>query len=154
MEPHKVFDTSLDRSKSEFRVLRCFCGCSELTFEEIERLSMMKVDGIINSNVGKRLLKSFLAVGHRNDKSNVSILLDCFDSCERVLSNISSYDDLLDDLAEVCPSYKWEQRITEATTNPARQTALLELKKECLASIECDVDFHRFRRELLRKIGK
>lgn len=114
----------------------------------------MKVDGIINSTVGKRLLKSFLAVGHRNDKSNVSILLDCYDLCERVLSNISSYDGLLDDLAEVCPSYKWEQRITQATTSPARQAALLELKKECLASIECDVDFHRFRRELLRKIGK
>lgn len=154
MEPQKVVGTTNDRPNSDFRVLRCFCGCSKLTVEEIETFSAMNVDGLVNSIVGKRLLKSFLAVGHRSDKSNVSILLDCYDLCERVLSNINAYDDHLDDLAEVCPSYKWEQRITQANTSPARQTILLELKKECLSSIECDVDFHRFRRELLRKIGK
>lgn len=142
------------QTKSNFELLRCFCGCTQLTFEEIEALTMMNVNGLINSASGKRLLKAFLAIGHRCDKSSISIILDCYDLCERILCDINLYEDIVDDLTEVCPSYKWEQQVLQAKSNSERQHLLLDLKQECLSSIECDPDFHRFRRELLRKIGK
>lgn len=153
MESQESRDSS-QQTKHNFQLLRCFCGCSQLTFEEVEALTMMNVSGLINSATGKRLLKAFLAIGHRCDKSSISITLDCYDLCERILCDISLYEDVVDDLAEVCPSYNWEQRALLAKSKSERQNLLLDLKQECLSSIECDPDFHRFRRELLRKIGK
>lgn len=138
----------------EFRVLRCFCGCSTLKFEEIEALTMMNVGGLVNNTVGKKLLHTFLAIGHRQDKSNITILLECYDLCERVSCDINTYEQHVDDLAEMCPSYEWEQRIVQSRDAETQLNTLAELKRECLSMIECDVDFHRFRRELRRKIGK
>lgn len=117
---------------------------------------MMNVEGLVNNAVGKKLLNAFLAIGHRHDKSNVVIVLECYDLCERVLCDIRAYEQHVDHLAEVCPSYKWEQRLEQARNIPTRdqQNALIELKEECLSMIECDVDFQRFRRELRRKIGR
>lgn len=141
------------------RILRCFCGCSELTIEQIETFAMMNVNGLVNNSIGNNLLKTFLKIGHRTDKSNALLLLECYELCDKMLSNIESHRDHLDDLLELCPSFVWEQRLNDATDdedqpNERVKEVLGELKKECLNSIECDNDFQRFRLELLRKIGK
>lgn len=147
--------------KKDVRVLRCFCGCSELTFEQIENYAMMNVKGLMHNEDGKKLLKTFLKIGHRSDKSNALILVECYEYCERILSDLDAHQDHLDNLLEVCPTFLWEQRINDAceakTTDEVNQQldeVLSALKKECLCNIECDHDFARFRRELLRKIGK
>lgn len=145
--------------QSENRVLRCFCGCSPLTYQQVETVAMMNVNGVVNNPLGNNLLKTFLKIGHRTDKSNALLLLECYELCDKVQPNISSYQEHLDDLFELCPSFIWEQRINDAIededlVNIRLETVLNDLKRECLCSIESDNDFHRFRLELLRKIGK
>lgn len=153
--------TSPHLPQKDFRILRCFCGCSQLTYEQIESYAMMNVNGIIHNAEANKLLKTFLQIGHRSDKSNALLLLECYELCERILGDLDSYRDHLDDLFELCPSFLWEQKINdacEADTPDHIQRLLKEvltaLKKECVGNIECDHDFTRFRRELLRKIGK
>lgn len=148
-------------AQKDFRVLRCFCGCSQLTYDQIESYAMMSVSGIVHNDDSKTLLKTFLQIGHLSDKSNALIQLECVEICERILGNLNSHQEHLDDLLEVCPSFLWEQKINDACeagsideVNHQLQEVLTALKKECLGHIECDQDFTRFRRELLRKIGK
>lgn len=153
--------TSPQSPQKDFRILRCFCGCSQLTFEQIESIAMMNVTGIIQNAEANKLLKTFLQIGHRSDKSNALLLVECYELCERVLGDCDSYRDHLDDLFELCPSFLWEQKINDAcdAATPDHihhqlEEVLRALKKECVNNIECDHDFTRFRRELLRKIGK
>lgn len=153
--------TSPHLPQKDFRILRCFCGCSQLTYEQIESYAMMNVNGIIHNAEANKLLKTFLQIGHRSDKSNALLLLECYELCERILSDLDSHRDHLDDLLELCPSFLWEQKINDAcdadTSDDVHRLLdeiLMALKKECVGNIECDHDFTRFRRELLRKIGK
>lgn len=164
--PNKMTEKSNSTNKNtenqplqkDFRILRCFCGCSQLTYEQIETLTMMNVHGLIDNQLGNKLLKTFLKIGHRSDKSNALLLLECCEICDRTLSDLSSYEDYIDDIFEVCPSFIWEHRINAACEDDNIECELKEvleaLKKECISNIECDNDFSRFRRELLRKIGK
>lgn len=147
--------------QKDFRLLRCFCGCSQLTYEQIETYAMMNVKGIINNEGSKKLLKTFLKIGHRSDKSNALLLLECYECCDRILADLDSHQQHLDDLLEVCPTFLWEQKINDACeadtpelVNHHLEQVLGALKKECMCNIESDHDFTRFRRELLRKIGK
>lgn len=147
--------------QKDFRILRCFCGCSQLTYEQIESYAMMNVKGVVHNEESKKLLKTFLQIGHRSDKSNALILLECYEFCERILADLDSHQEHLDDLFEVCPTFLWEQKINDACeadtpdeVNRQLEEVLKALKKECLGNIESDHDFTRFRRELLRKIGK
>lgn len=147
--------------QKDFRILRCFCGCSQLTYEQIESYAMMNVKGVVHNEESKKLLKTFLQIGHRSDKSNALILLECYEFCERILTDLDSHQEHLDDLFEVCPTFLWEQKINDACeadtpdeVNRQLEEVLKALKKECLGNIESDHDFTRFRRELLRKIGK
>lgn len=147
--------------QKDFRILRCFCGCSQLTYEQIETYAMMNVKGVVHNDESKKLLKTFLQIGHRSDKSNALILLECYELCDNILADLDSHQEHLDDLFEVCPSFLWEQKINDACeadtpdeVNRQLEEVLNALKKECLCNIESDHDFTRFRRELLRKIGK
>lgn len=142
---------------SDFRVLRCFCGCTALTYEEIEHFSMMNVSTLIVHPIGRSLFQNFLRIGHRHDKSEAVLHLECFEMCNKFLKNNNMLRDqaMIDDLLSLCPSYLWEEKIREKISNQESMCQVLnELKIECVQSIECHNDFDRFRRELLRKIGK
>lgn len=120
----------------------------------------MKVSVLINDLLGNRLFKAFLKIGHRHDESNAMASLECYELCNTVCENIERYRDYMDELIELCPSFLWEEKLNDAVneaesdTIERLQSALDELKIECVRSIENHNDFDRFRCELLRKIGK
>lgn len=152
--------TRTQSPQKDFRILRCFCGCSQLTYEQIESYALMNVNGIIHNAEANKLLKTFLQIGHRSDKSNALLLLECYELCERIANDLDTYRDHLDDLFELCPSFLWEQKINDACdanddeVHQRLNEILTALMKECVGNIECDHDFKRFQDELLRKIGK
>ena len=142
---------------SDFRVLRCFCGCTALTYEEIEHFSMMNVSTLIVHPTGRNLFQNFLRIGHRHDKSEAMINFECFEICNKLLTNTRMLRDqeMIDDLLSLCPSYLWEEKIREKINDQEMICQVLnELKHECVQNIESHNDYDRFRRELLRKIGK
>lgn len=149
--------TPLDR-----RILRCFCGCSQLDFEQVEEFSMMSASALVTHLVAKPLFRNFLRIGHRTDKSNALLSLECYELCDKIINNASADNaEDVDALIELCPSYDWEERVNDAIESDKKindkrnlRQLLHELKRECVRSIECHNDFDRFRKELLRKIGK
>lgn len=157
-----VTNTSTSPQQKDVRLLRCFCGCSQLTFEQIETFLMMNVNGIVTNPVSNNLLKTFLKIGHRTDKSNALLLMECYEKADKLFHDISNYRDQLDDLIDMCPSFLWEQRLNDACEDDDNLDllkiklgeVLTALKKECLCNIESDNDFVRFKQELLKKIGK
>lgn len=148
-------------TQKDIRVLRCFCGCSQLTYEQIENFLMMNVNGIIANQISNNLFKTFLKIGHRSDKANALLLIECFELADKMLNDLGSYKEYFDDLIELCPSLLWEQRLEKACDASSLEEVqvhlddvLKALKKECLCNIEADHDFTRFKQELLRKIAK
>lgn len=163
---HSMASSSSHRPRNDrqhqhdIRVLRCFCNCSQLTVEEIENVAVMNVSGLVNNSLGNRLFKTFVKIGHRTDKSNALTSIECYELCNTIIENIERYKLYIDDLMELCPDYSWEEKLndafdaTESEAIDRLQLVLNELKFECLRTIECHNDYDRFRRELLRKIGK
>lgn len=147
------------RARSDFRELRCFCGCTNLTREQIENFSMMSVSGLITHEAGSRLFRNFLRIGHLRDKSEAMILLECHDVCKKILANLQLvYEkDTVDQLLNLCPTFDFEQRLSEAFQSGQDQKIvqiLQALQHECVRNVECHNDYDRFRRRLLAKIGK
>lgn len=154
-------NNSMGPTQKDIRVLRCFCGCSQLTYEQIENFLMMNVNGIVTNQISNKLFKTFLSIGHRSDKAPALLLVECFELADKMLHDLGSYKEYFDNLIELCPSYLWEQRLNDAcdASSPQKVQSLLDevltaLKRECLCNIEADHDFTRFKEELLRKIGK
>lgn len=145
-----------------FRALRCFCGCMTLTHEQIEHFAAMSISTLIVHRTGGKLFRNFLRIGHGMDKSEGMMLLECYDICDKVLRNrhLIHHSDCIDDLLSLCPSIMWEQRINDVIQNDPEHSMqrivpiLRDLKLECVHSIERHNDYDRFRRELLRKIGR
>lgn len=142
-----------------FRVMRCFCGCSALTHDEIEHFVMMNVSALITHPTGSTLFRNFLRIGHRTDKSEALLLFECHEMCRKFVQNMQLTRDqsTVDQLLSLCPSFTWEQRISD-TFQSGHEHKISEilnsLQQECVSSIECHNDYDRFRRELLCKIGK
>lgn len=146
----------------DFRAIRCFCGCTALTREQIEHITTMNVSTLLVHQTGKTLLQNFFRIGYSTDKSEASVLLECHDICDKILRNACLiYDQyMFNDLFGLCPTFTWEQKITAALQkcNSHGEQEIIqllnELKRECIQSIEAHNDYDRFRRGLLRKIGK
>lgn len=146
--------SSNQQSTHGYRVLKCFCGCTQLTESQIENFAMMNIQGLVNHHQGNNLLKTFFKIGHKSDKSQALIYLECYELCNKILENIERKSEMLDDLYELVPSFVWEEKLSNAKTNVETIKLLKDLQIECLNEIQCHNDFDRFRRELLRKIGK
>lgn len=130
-----------------------FCSCSQLSYEQIANFCIMNVNGIVTNQVSNNLFKRFLRIGHRSDKTNALLLVECFELADKMLNDFGLFKEYFDDLIELCPSYLWEQRLEKAEKEkPLLGEVLKALKKECLCSIEGDHDFIRFKQNLLRKI--
>lgn len=150
-----------DRSPRDVRVLRCFCNCSELTLEQIENVAMMSVSELVNNPLGNRLFNAFLGIGHRHDQSEAMRTLECYELCNTISEDITQYREYIDELFTVCPSYEWECRVMDIIEEKKWEEVFVqlpsildELRLECAQKIQSHVDFDRFRRALLRKIGK
>lgn len=147
----------------DYRVLTCFCGCTPLHKEQIEQFTMMNVNALIAHPIGRPLLRNFFRIGQTIDKSAALIAFECFEICDKILTNQQYNRNDIDELVERLPSFAWEERINAAVQNDIRYfggqmknlyNELTELKTECVRNIECHNDYDRFRRELLRKINK
>lgn len=119
---------------------------------------MMNVTRLLRNPLGNKLLKTFLKIDHQRDKSGAQIAIECFILCDQMLAERGHYRTRLDELIEVCPDYEWEERLQdtlEQTNADVKFPELLEeLMNECISTVECHRDYERFRKELLRKLGK
>lgn len=89
-----------------------FCKRSQLSNGEIESHAMKRVESILKNEDSKKLLKDFLQKGHKRDKSDALVRLECYELCDLILSNLERNQMYLDDLIEFCDSKSWEDQIS------------------------------------------
>lgn len=154
---HAVPKGEKEKSSKEGPI-KCFCGCSELNYEQIESYSIMNVNQLLKDTAGLKLFKAFLKIGHERVKPTTLLNIECYELCDKLLQNTEFKDSLVEELVELCPTFEWEERVNEVLQCNNAETefpALLkELKIECINSIECDQNYYRFRQELSAKINK
>lgn len=134
---------------------------AQLSNWEIESHALKRVESILRNEESKQLLREFLQKGHRNDKSEALIRLECYELCDRILSDLERNQKYLDDLIEMCETVSWEEKINSARqaatpneVNRQLEEVLSALKKDCVHEMECNNDFNRFRRDLVAKYRK
>lgn len=149
-----------DEHDQNFRSLRCFCGCTSFTHEQIEEFSTMRVRTLINHETGSTLFRNFLHVEYHPDKSEVMEILECYDICDKICKkpHLIHDPDVTDELLNLCPSFTWERKINETLRTKSNKhevvRTLNELKDECVDSVQSHNDYDRFRRKLLEKLKR
>lgn len=121
----------------------------------------MNVNDLVQNNKATKLFKTFLTLGHRTDRSDALINLECYELCEKLQTNaLNRTDDAYDELRELCPSERWEERLDEAIESEgngdatALDTYFSDLMFEAKRQIELHRDYKRFQKELIRKLGR
>lgn len=138
------------------RILRCFCNCSELTRDEIEGLINRNVTDLLATPKSRQIFRAFLQLGHTTHQTTAMKRLLCFEKCECLLEQ--SYppcEDDVEDLRELCPDYKSEQRLDRALDRDSQADFVEfceELQYNVKLDIEKDKDFLRFRKALENKL--
>lgn len=142
------------------RILRCFCNCTELTWDEVKLYSNMNIADLVDHPKAKKLFITFLKLGHRSDRSGALTALECYDLCHRLIDDrFSRSEDAYDELRELCPNYKWEQRLDDAIErensgedSEALDKYLRSLQFKVKRNIESHRDYGRFQDELIQKL--
>lgn len=138
------------------KLLRCFCNCSALTYDEVYTISRMNVAAILSHTQALRLFKSFLGLATHTVRPTVFRHVELAELCARVMRTDTAESDDIDELFEQCPSLDWERRLEDATTD-ASPAALAdyceELHSWLVRGIEGDPKWSEFQLELRRKLG-
>lgn len=139
------------------QLLRCFCNCSALTYDEVYTISRLSVAQLLSHTQALRLFKAFLSLATNTVRPIVFGHLEHAELCVRVMrtESATSSDDI-DELFERCPSLDWERRL-EAATAAGSSAELAEyceqLHSWLLRCIAADQKWSDFQLELRRKLG-
>lgn len=138
-------------------LLRCFCGCSELTRDEVQRYAQMNVGALLEDRRARSIFLAFLQTGHRRDQSAALQSTERYAICARLCDSESERTtDAFDELRDLSPSFAWEQRLDaaiESGESRALDGVLRELMFESKRAIEVHADYRRFQEEMMRKLG-
>lgn len=143
------------------RLLRCFCNCSELSYDDVRVISQLNVPQLLAHPQGLRLFKAFLRVGTTTVRPVCLRHVEHAELCSTVITAIANGSSSIeathiDDLFENCASLDWEQRLEAAVASEM----LDELAEYCaearlwtVACIADDAKWTEFKQELRRKLG-
>lgn len=127
-----------------------------MTREEIESLINRNVSDLLATAKSRKIFRAFLELGHTKHKSTAMKRLECFEKCELLLDQTyPPCDDDVEDLRELCPDFKSEQKLDRALDHDSELEFVEfcnELQYKVKLDIEKDKDFRRFREALANKL--
>lgn len=133
-----------------FRVLKCFCGCSDLTPELIMTYLQMTTKGIVDNEVSRRLFINYLKI--EKEESFSLKLLKYYDCCALILDDLNSYSKYRDRL-KGCAR---EKQINTAFESKLPKEQLQAVLEECQTYLVCEIEsrdeYENFREALQNKM--
>lgn len=139
------------------RLLKCFCGCQEMTEEEVQRIYQLNVQATLIDRPAIKLLKSFLQQGRSGDKSITEQLLEVYEQCGKyMMANVSILTlDELDELCEMGLPYHLEKSLHEQIKtgdcdNITR--CLFRIQGDLRNEIEMSKEYKDFKDAILNKL--
>ncbi|XP_073820056.1 uncharacterized protein [Musca autumnalis] len=67
--------------KSAVRLLKCFCGCQDMTVEEVQRIYYLTLQATLIDRQAAKLFKSYLEKNRRGDKSLAEQYFEAYELC-------------------------------------------------------------------------
>lgn len=138
-------------------MIKCFCGCTELTEEEIKIIVMGTIDAFFNNKLGKQCFRSFMRIGNTNDEPYAITMINCYELSEKMLHNRTTrITENYTQLMEWCPNSDFEMELEEIQENGGRSdvidSILFRLMYECKSEFGKENDYKRFKARMLEKI--
>lgn len=143
------------------QLIKCFCGCSDMTIEEVQRIFTLtnSVHQTLLDNDAKRLLHRFLELHRRGDKGEVEQFLDIYEKCDEFLKeyNHTFTQDEIEELVDLGLARDQEQDLTRRTLSGQRteiNLGLYRIQGRCRNEIEASKEFKDFRDAILAKMRR
>lgn len=141
---------SAQTPERQFPVLKCFCGCSELTPDLIMTYLQMNTKGMVENEVSRKLFINYLKI--ENDESYSLKLLKYYDCCALLLNDLNSYPKYRDKLIG-CGR---EKQINIAFESKLPKEQLASVLGECQTYLVCEIEsrdeYENFREALRSKM--
>lgn len=145
--------TTAARSETPERplaILKCFCGCSELTPDIIMTYLQMNTKGVVENEVSRKLFLNYLKI--EKDESFSLKLLKYYDCCALILNDLNSYPKYRDKL-KGCAR---ETQINAAFESKLPKEQLTAVLEECQTYLVCEIEsrdeYENFREALQSKM--
>lgn len=138
------------------RLFKCFCGCTELTEDEIKRIYRLSAQETLINKQACDLLHKFLERERSGDKSEAEELLDVYEKCEEMLSEdqLLTEDDIII-LSDLGLKYNLEKDLRfQVRTGDKRniERCLLRIQGICRNEIESSSEYKNFKEAILKKL--
>lgn len=137
-------------------MLKCFCGCSELTEDEVKRIHYLNVAGVLDDNKAIKILNSYLKSINSGDDSDIVQYINIHKKVTQLIADgCEITEDDIEELSEMGLRYELERKLQtfERRNNPNEiYGCLLEIQNDCQNEIELHQHFKGFKNAMLRKL--
>lgn len=146
------------RSAATQRLLKCFCGCSGLTVEDVQRIYRLNAHGLVTDDQATKLFQSFLTKEKQyGDDSLAQQFLNIHRYVQRLRANKEQQitQDDIDELVDLGLPWDKERKLTEALENESPdeiESSLKEIQTQCSNEIGLSAEYKRFQAAILKKL--
>jgi hypothetical protein len=145
----------LQGTNRAIELIKCFCGCSEVSRNDIERILMATIEANLRDEQARDLFKRSVKLDHpRMRPSGLKAML-CYELCAQVFEQGGAMDeDMYEEIKDLCPLHRLENELEDVyETDPDRLPEVLErIMVEMGLYLERTVDYRRFLDRLRDKL--
>ncbi|XP_055905675.1 uncharacterized protein LOC129941141 isoform X2 [Eupeodes corollae] len=137
-------------------LLKCFCGCGDLTEDEVKRIYRLSTQETLINPQASRLLRKHMELNRRGDKSVAEQMLDVYEKSEEYMRDFRLLtEDELEELAELGLTYSMEKELlaniqTGEKSNIER--CIRRIQGECRNEIEASPEYTLYKEAILKKL--
>lgn len=137
-------------------LLKCFCGCGDLTEDEVKRIYRLNTQETLINSQASRLLRKYLEINRKGDKSFAEQMLDVYEKSEEYMNDFRLLtEDELEELADLGLPYPLEKELlaniqTGEKSNIER--CIRRIQGECRNEIEASPEYTQYKEAILVKL--
>lgn len=152
-------------SQKAVRLLKCFCGCSEMTEDEVRRIYRLSTQETLNDLRAAKMFRKFLEQDRCGDKGEIECYLDIYELCNNYLKESSLTYDQINALVEMELKYYLEKKLNlyimmlEEKQKPDIHIHEIErdikrIQADYRSEIEASDQFKNYKQAILNKLKR
>ncbi|XP_014092154.2 uncharacterized protein [Bactrocera oleae] len=152
-------------SQKAVRLLKCFCGCSEMTEDEVRRIYRLSTQETLNDLRAAKMFRKFLEQDRCGDKGEIECYLDIYELCNNYLKESSLTYDQINTLVEMELKYYLEKKLNlyimmlEEKQKPDIHIHEIErdikrIQADYRSEIEASDQFKNYKQAILNKLKR
>ncbi|XP_037718381.1 uncharacterized protein LOC119552705 [Drosophila subpulchrella] len=134
------------------KMIKCFCGCSEISVEELLRIKDLigRVMDILSDPPAAKLLREFMEERRSGDRNLAEQYLDIFEKCAQLKAQPTITTEDLDELINLGLPYELEKDLKD--NRMESRDFLNRIETKCCNIIEASADFRDFELAIAKKV--